>query len=79
LVLRVKSLLELEPVDRSGIVHDTVILVKRQQPAEDGVVTVAAAVNWEGESRSPNQIHLRVAALNGEILLQRFGWKVKSN
>src|SRR4028119_2104962 len=48
----------LELVDRSGIVHDNV-LKERQQLAEDGVVTVAAAVSWEGELLAKPEIHLR--------------------
>ncbi|HEY9905756.1 MAG TPA: ribonuclease J [Candidatus Sericytochromatia bacterium] len=47
-----------ELVDRSGIVHDNV-LKERQQLAEDGVVTVAAAVSWEGELLAKPEIHLR--------------------
>ena len=35
-------------VDNAGVVHDNV-MKDRQQLAEDGVVTIAAAVNWEGK------------------------------
>lgn len=61
----------IELVDRSGVVHDTV-LKERQQLAEDGVVTVAAAVNWEGELLAKPEIHLRgVVASVEKTLLQR--------
>jgi ribonuclease J len=48
----------LELVDRCGIVHDNV-LKERQQLAEDGVLTVAAAVDWEGKLLAKPEIHLR--------------------
>ncbi|HEY9598186.1 MAG TPA: ribonuclease J, partial [Cyanophyceae cyanobacterium] len=48
----------IELVDRSGIVHDNV-LKERQQLAVDGVVTVAAAVSWEGQLLAKPEIHLR--------------------
>ncbi len=48
----------IELVDRCGIVHDNV-LKERQQLAEDGVVTVAAAVDWEGKLLAKPEIHLR--------------------
>jgi ribonuclease J len=61
----------IELVDRSGIVHDTV-LKERQQLAEDGVVTVAAAVSWEGELLAKPEIHLRgVVSSVEKSLLQR--------
>lgn len=61
----------IELVDRSGVVHDTV-LKERQQLAEDGVVTVAAAVSWEGELLAKPEIHLRgVVASMEKTLLQR--------
>jgi ribonuclease J len=61
----------IELVDRSGVVHDTV-LKERQQLAEDGVVTVAAAVSWEGELLAKPEIHLRgVVASVEKSLLQR--------
>ena len=61
----------IELVDRSGVVHDTV-LKERQQLAEDGVVTVAAAVSWEGELLAKPEIHLRgVVASMEKSLLQR--------
>jgi ribonuclease J len=61
----------IELVDRSGIVHDNV-LKERQQLAEDGVVTVAAAVGWEGELLAKPEIHLRgVVSPVEKSLLQR--------
>ncbi len=61
----------IELVDRTGVVHDTV-LKERQQLAEDGVVTVAAAVSWEGELLAKPEIHLRgVVSSMEKSLLQR--------
>jgi len=59
----------IELVDRSGIVHDNV-LKERQQLAEDGVVTVAAAVDWEGKLLAKPEIHLRgvVSAIETSLL-----------
>jgi ribonuclease J len=48
----------IELVDRAGVVHEQV-MKERQQLAEDGVVTVAAAVNWEGKLLVQPEIHLR--------------------
>lgn len=48
----------IELVDRSGIVHEN-IMKERQQLAEDGVLTVAAAVNWDGQLAATPEIHLR--------------------
>lgn len=48
----------IELVDQSGIVHDNV-LKERQQLAVDGVVTVAAAVGWDGKLLAKPEIHLR--------------------
>lgn len=61
----------IELVDRSGIVHHNV-MKERQQLAEDGVVTVAAAVSWEGKLLAKPEIHLRGVVSALEIsLLQR--------
>ncbi|MFB8787274.1 MAG: ribonuclease J [Potamolinea sp.] len=59
----------IELVDRSGIVHHNV-MKERQQLAEDGVVTVAAAVSWEGKLLAKPEIHLRgvVSALETPLL-----------
>ncbi|MBD0361524.1 MAG: ribonuclease J [Coleofasciculus sp. C3-bin4] len=61
----------LELVDRSGIVHDSV-LKERQQLAADGVVTVAAAVSWEGKLLAKPEIHLRgvVSSVEKSLLQQ---------
>jgi ribonuclease J len=58
----------IELVDRSGIVHHNV-MKERQQLAEDGVVTVAAAVSWEGKLLAKPEIHLRgvVSALESSL------------
>jgi ribonuclease J len=45
-------------VDNSGIVHDEV-MKERQQLAEDGVVTVAAAADGNGKLLAKPEIHLR--------------------
>ncbi|MEQ8962770.1 MAG: ribonuclease J [Coleofasciculus sp. C2-GNP5-27] len=60
-----------ELVDRSGIVHHEV-LKERQQLAGDGVVTVAAAVSWEGKLLAQPEIHLRgvVASVEKSLLQQ---------
>ena len=56
-------------VDNAGVVHDNV-MKERQQLAEDGVVTVAAAVNWEGQLMAKPQVHLRgvVTAVERSLL-----------
>jgi len=61
----------IELVDRSGIVHHEV-LKERQQLAGDGVVTVAAAVSWEGKLLAQPEIHLRgvVASVEKSLLQQ---------
>jgi ribonuclease J len=58
-----------ELVDRCGIVHDNV-LKERQQLAEDGVLTVAAAVDWEGKLLAKPEIHLSgvVSAVEKSLL-----------
>ena len=61
----------IKPVDRSGVVHDEVVK-ERQQLAEDGVITVAAAVNWEGKLMANPELHLRGVAIGVEKnLLQK--------
>ena len=59
----------IKPVDRSGVVHDEVVK-ERQQLAEDGVITVAAAVNWEGKLMADPELHLRGVAtvVEGQLL-----------
>ncbi len=48
----------IELVDQAGVVHEHV-MQDRQQLAEDGVVTVAAAVNGEGQLIATPEINLR--------------------
>jgi len=55
----------IELVDRHGIVHHHV-MKERQQLAEDGVITVAAAVDWEGKLMATPEIHLRGVVSNVE-------------
>ncbi|MBE9046686.1 ribonuclease J [Pleurocapsales cyanobacterium LEGE 10410] len=61
----------IELVDRSGIVQDNV-MKERQQLAEDGVVTVAAAVDWSGKLVAPPALHLRgvVTSVEQSLLQQ---------
>lgn len=48
----------IELVDQAGVVHEHV-MQDRQQLAEDGVVTVAASISWEGKLLTPPEVHLR--------------------
>jgi len=48
----------IEPVDRHGIVHNS-ILKERQQLAEDGIVTVAATLDSQGKLLTQPEIHFR--------------------
>ena len=61
----------IELVDHSGVVHDNV-MQERQQLAEDGAVTVAAAINWDGKLIAKPEIHLRgvVTAVERALLKQ---------
>lgn len=69
----------IELVDRSGIVHDSV-LQDRQQLAEQGVITVAAAVTQDGKLIAPPEIHIRgvVTAANNKLLHQLIQRNVES-
>jgi ribonuclease J len=58
----------IELVDRAGIVHDHVMR-ERQQLAEDGVVTVAAAVDWSGKLVTQPAIHFRGVVTSVELSL----------
>ena len=61
----------IELVDRAGIVQDDV-MKERQQLAEDGVITVATAIDYSGELIAPPAIHLRGVATSVEqSLLQQ--------
>lgn len=61
----------LQLVDRAGVVHDNV-LKERQQLAEDGVVTIAAAISWDLQLLAKPEIHLRgvVTAVERSLLHQ---------
>ena len=61
----------IELVDRAGIVQDNV-MKERQQLAEDGVVTVAAAIDWSGKLAAPPALHLRgvVTSVEKSLLQQ---------
>ncbi len=45
-------------VDNAGILHEQV-LKERQQLAEDGVITVATGINWDGKLINQPLVHLR--------------------
>lgn len=55
---KVPSGIELVDASRSGVVNAQV-LKERQQLAGDGVVTVAAVLNWQGGLAAQPEIHLR--------------------
>jgi ribonuclease J len=55
---KVPSGIELVDSSRSGVVNDRV-LRERQHLAEDGLFTVAATLNWQGEIVTQPEIHLR--------------------
>lgn len=55
---KVPSGIELVDASRSGVVNQHV-LKERQQLAEDGIVTVAAAIGWDGKLIAKPEIHLR--------------------
>ncbi len=61
----------IELVDRNGIVHHHV-MKERQQLAEDGVLTIAAAVDWEGKLLANPEVHLRgvVSSVERNLLQQ---------
>jgi ribonuclease J len=69
---KVPSGLELVDSSRSGVVKDNV-LKERQQLAEDGVVTVAAAIDWNGQMTAQPEVHLRGVVSSVErMLLQQW-------
>lgn len=69
---RVPSGIELVDSSRTGMVPDA-ILKERQQLAEDGVVTVAMAIGWDGKLTSHPEVHIRgvVSTLENAQLKQR--------
>ncbi len=60
----------IELVDQAGIVHEHV-MQDRQQIAQDGVVTVAAPISWEGKLMTPPEVHLRGVVTKVEQSLLR--------
>lgn len=58
---KVPSGIELVDASHAGVVNDRV-LKERQQLAEEGIVTVAAALGWNGELTAKPEIHLRGVA-----------------
>ncbi|MFB2936549.1 ribonuclease J [Aerosakkonemataceae cyanobacterium BLCC-F154] len=61
----------LQLVDSAGVVHDNV-LKERQQLAEDGVVTIASAIDWDGKLVAKPEVHLRgVVTAVEQSLLQK--------
>lgn len=66
---KVPSGVELVDTSRSGIVNDKV-LKERQQLAGDGVVTIAATIDWEGQLLTQPQVHLRgvVTSIDRSVL-----------
>ena len=58
-------------VDRAGVVHDRV-MKERQKLAEEGVLTVAAVIDWSGQLIASPEIHLRgvVTAVERSLLEQ---------
>ncbi|MEA5509013.1 ribonuclease J [Crocosphaera sp. UHCC 0190] len=60
----------IELVDQAGVVHEHV-MQDRQQLAQDGVVTVAAPISWDGQLLTPPQVHLRGVVTKVEPSLLR--------
>ncbi|MEM7769143.1 MAG: ribonuclease J [Cyanobacteria bacterium P01_A01_bin.37] len=58
---KVPSGVELVDSSRSGVVHDR-ILKDRQQLAEDGMVTVATTIGWDGRLVASPEINIRGVA-----------------
>lgn len=58
---KVPSGIELVDSSHSGMVHERV-LKERQQLAEDGIITIAAALGWEGDWVAKPEVHLRGVA-----------------
>lgn len=55
----------IELVDQAGIVHEHIML-ERQQLAEDGVVTIAAAMSQDGKLLAQPEVHLRGVVMTVE-------------
>lgn len=63
---KVKAGIEL--VDQAGIVHEHIML-ERQKLAEDGVVTIAAAIDHDGKLLAQPEVHLRGVVMTVERTL----------
>lgn len=76
---RVPSGIELVDTSRSGIVNDRT-LKERQQLANDGIVTVAAAVSPEGKLIGKPEVHLHgvVTSIERSRLLERVQEAIES-
>ncbi|MGK7941629.1 MAG: ribonuclease J [Crocosphaera sp.] len=60
----------IELVDQAGVVHEHV-MEDRQQLAQDGVVTVAASISWDGKLVNPAAVDLRGVVTKVEKSLLR--------
>jgi len=58
---KVSSGIELVDSSHAGMVHER-ILKERQQLAEDGIITIAAAIGWNGNWVAKPEVHLRGVA-----------------
>ncbi|MEP0870145.1 ribonuclease J [Trichocoleus desertorum AS-A10] len=69
----------IELVDRAGVVNANV-LQERQHLAEDGVVTVAATVGWDGKLLTQPEVHLRgvVTTLERSLLQKLINRAIES-
>lgn len=69
----------IELVDRAGVVNANV-LQERQHLAEDGVVTVAATVGWDGKLLAQPEVHLRgvVTTLERSLLQKLINRAIES-
>ena len=69
----------IELVDRAGVVNANV-LQERQHLAEDGVITVAATVGWDGKLLAQPEVHLRgvVTTLERSLLQKLINRAIES-
>lgn len=74
----VPSGIELVDASRSGVVKDEV-LKERQQLAADGVVTIAAAIGWDGKLAADTATHLRgvVSSIDPNLLKKWIGQTIE--
>ncbi len=75
---QVPSGIELVDASRSGVVKDEV-LKERQQLAADGVVTIAAAIGWDGKLAAETATHLRgvVSSIEHNVLKKWIGQTIE--